>query len=98
MSKDTDPLTREEFHRYMGMYTEAMADSLNKAFGHVYRRFDDLEERMEGIERRLESLEGTVHKVKNDTRMIKPIFEWARTDNDEFARLKVRVDELERQS
>ena len=84
MSKSTDPLTREEFYGFMDRF----AGELNKAFGFVYQRFDD-------IEQRLERLESDIHTVKNDTRMIDPMFELIRTDGAEVGELKIRVKKLE---
>lgn len=87
MADNDSPITRKEFDAVMEKFTK----ELNKAFGFVYQRFDD-------IERRIERLESDLHTVKNDTRMIHPMFEWIRTENEEFGELRVRVEKLEEKS
>lgn len=112
MSESTDPLTRGEFYAVIDKLTTSLGEELNKAFGFVYQRFDDMEARLERIETRLARVEDDVrvtqvdvndvrsnmHDVRNDTRLIHPIFEWARTENAEFGELKVRVEKLEKKS
>ena len=82
-----DPLTRGEFIAFM----ERHAATLNEAFGYIYKRFDD-------IEKRIDRLETDVHYVKNDTRLIHPMFELVRTDGTEVGELKIRVERLEKRS
>lgn len=80
-----EPLTRGEFIEFM----ERHATALNEAFDYIFKRFDD-------IEKRIDRLETDLHYVKNDTRLIHPMFELVRTDGTEVGELKVRVERLEK--
>lgn len=101
MSQDDTPLTRGEFAKF----ANDLIEGLNTAFGHIYRRLDDIEQRMEKLEDRagtmqddISDIRSNMHYVKNDTKMIRPMFELIRMDGAEMGELKVRVENLEKQS
>ena len=81
---DEDTLTRKEFNDFMGSFTQ----ELNQALKYLYQRFDD-------VDRDLKNLKSTIHSVKNDTKVIPPMFELVRMDTTEIGELKLRIDSLE---
>ena len=113
MNKTTNaPLTREEFEHFMSGFTndlnEAFAnfsDSISQEFIHIYKRLDDIDRRLEKLERRVDgvstkvdSMGSDVHNIKNETKLITPIFELTRMDGHDIGELKLRVGKLETQS
>ena len=91
MAKD-ESLTRDEFEDFMKKF----AGQLNEAFAHTYRRFDDLDQRLSKLEQRVDEMGSDMHTVKNDTRLIEPMFELVRLDGAEAGDLKLRVTSLEK--
>ena len=91
MAKD-ESLTRDEFEDFMKKF----AGQLNEAFAHTYRRFDDLDQRLSKLEQRVDEMGSDMHTVKNDTRLIEPMFELVRLDGAEVGDLKLRVTSLEK--
>ncbi|MDE0091510.1 MAG: hypothetical protein OXP12_09245 [Thaumarchaeota archaeon] len=98
MSSGNDPITRDDFNGFMDKF----ADSLNEAFGHLWRRLDDIEERLESLEARIDTtqkdivdIKSNVHTVKNEARLIRPMFELTQMDSAEIGKLTLRVDNLE---
>lgn len=105
MGKTNEILTRAEFYDVMKAFTKDLGEQLNGAFAHVIRRLESIELRMDRIEQHMDNLEQTVgkvrdevHYVKNDTRLIGPMFESVRMDGAELWRLKIRVDDIEKRS
>lgn len=84
-------------------YNKKLADKLNKAFSHVYQRFDDVDQRLDRIEQKLVDLEKdsdeikrNVHYVRNDTRVLPSMFDLVRSDVIVVENLKRRVKKLEK--
>ena len=100
-SKGDIPISRREFADFV----DGFVTGLNDAFKHMSRRLDDIERRLEHLEGKVDSINSTVnnmssavHVIKNDTRVIHPMFELVRTDGAEIGELKLRVDKLEKGS
>lgn len=99
--KDDAPLTRGEFN----VFVKDLVDNLNEMTLHMYRQFDYVSKRFDDVDRRLESLEAkvsgmdtTIHYIKNDTKVMHPMYELVRTDGEEISGLKLRVDKLEKEN
>ena len=91
MARDDTPLTRGEFAKF----ADDLIEGLNTAFRHIYRRLDDIERRMEKLEGKagtmqsdISDIRSNMHYVKNDTKMIRPMFELIRMDGAEMGELK----------
>ncbi len=85
------PVTRTEFHDFM----EKFACDLNKAFNHIYKRCDGIEQKLHSLELKINEMGSDIHSVKNDARLIQPIFEMTRMDSEEIGQLQICVDNLE---
>ena len=93
-NKDDAPLTRGEFKTFV----KDLVKVLNNTSEHVSRRFDDIEQRLERLESKMDSLTSTVHYIKNDTKVMHPMYELVRADGEDIGRLKIRVDKLENEN
>ena len=105
MSKGSESITRAEVVKIMDKLMDNLANMLNNAFGHVYHKLDDIEQRLVKLENRVNTMQNDVtniqskvHTVKNDTRLIHPMFELTRMDSAEIGELQYRVENLEKQS
>ena len=85
---NNDVLTKHEFNSFMSSFLDDFTSEFNQALKYIYQRFDE-------IDKRFEKLESTIHSVKNDTRIIHPMFELVRMDTTDIGKLKLRVDNLE---
>ena len=105
MDEDSKPITRAEVVKIMDKIMGNLANMLNNAFGHVYHKLDDVEQRLVKLENRVNTMQSdvaniqsNVHTVKNDTRLIHPMFELTRMGSAEIGELQYRVENLEKQS
>lgn len=69
-NKDDAPLTRGEFKAFV----KDLVKVLNNTSEHMARRFDDIEQRLERLESKMDSLTSTVHYIKNDTKVMHPMY------------------------
>ncbi len=113
MEKTQDtPLTREEFTQFMAGFTKDLnvaftnfSDSIDTQIIHIFMRLDDIDRRIDRLESRIgnigskvDSMGSDVHDIKNETKLITPIFELTRMDGHDIGELKLRVRKLETQS